>query len=119
MLRLTPDMVEGAYEYLRTSDPFRKFGLPEGDELGFRVTRHNDRAGHFRSEALPGKFHDFAISEIFVTTSRLLIETVAHEMIHLYQEIKGTGSERVQHNAEFRRLARQVCSIHGFDPKTF
>lgn len=118
-LGLTPDMAAGAYEYLRVSKPYRRWKLPEADDLGFRITRHNDRFGHFRGEALPGKIRDIAISESKVITNQMLVEVMAHEMIHLYQEIRGTGSNRVQHNAEFKRLARSICRTHGFDPKTF
>ena len=30
-LHLTPDLLEGAYEYLRLSPPFREWRLPDGD----------------------------------------------------------------------------------------
>jgi hypothetical protein len=52
-----------------------------------------------------------------VRSTDLLIATMAHEMIHLYQDENGTA--RGHHNAQFRRLAKRVCSIHGFDLKNF
>lgn len=117
---LTPEMAEANYEYLRTSRPFRRMKLPDPDDLAFIITPHVDRYGHFKAKE-PGKrrFHEIAISDQEVTSSALLTEVMAHEMIHLFQEINGTDSRRVQHNAEFRRIARTVCRIHAFDPTTF
>ena len=49
-----------------------------------------------------------------------LIQAIAHEMIHAYQDgIKRTGSRWVDHNAEFKRLASRVCSVHGWEVEKF
>jgi len=47
-----------------------------------------------------------------------LLAALAHEAIHLHQWFRklDRGGE---HNADFKIRARQVCRIHGFDPKTF
>ena len=42
---------------------------------------------------------------------------MAHEMIHLYQD--ETGTARGHHNPKFRKLAKRVCTIHGFDLESF
>ena len=47
-LTLTPEMLEGAYEYLRVSPPFAAWGLPHADHVSFRVMGAKDRYGHFR-----------------------------------------------------------------------
>jgi hypothetical protein len=47
-LTLTPEMLEGAYEYLRVSPPFCHWGLPHADHVSFRVLGAKDRFGHFR-----------------------------------------------------------------------
>lgn len=119
-LRPTPEMAELKYEYLRASRPFRGMGLPHADELKFIITPHTDRYGHFKAKE-PGvrRWNEIAISDREVTTTALLDEVMAHEMIHLYQEIKGTDSSRIQHNAEFKRIGRTVCRIHGFPFETF
>jgi hypothetical protein len=36
-------------------------------------------------------------------------------MIHLYQDENGAA----RGSPEFRRLAKRVCAIHGFDPSGF
>ena len=35
----------------------------------------------------------------------------------LYQD--ETGTARGHHNPRFRKLAKRVCRIHGFDPESF
>jgi hypothetical protein len=47
-----------------------------------------------------------------------LLAALAHEAIHLHQWFRklDRGGE---HNSDFKMRARQVCRIHGFDPKTF
>lgn len=112
-LRLTPDMLAGAYEFLRTTQPFSGWRLPISDEVGFSVVRD------------PKKFADFGMENgtpiIRVSESRngysaTLLSTMAHEMCHLRQELTG---DRGHHNANFKRMAARVCRAHGFDLKTF
>lgn len=119
-LRLTPELLEGAYEYLRLSSPFRQWNLPEGDQIAFRVLRARDRFGHFRGRHLRARgdsFSEIAISAHVVQSTDLLMATMAHEMIHLYQDENGWA--RGHHNPQFQRLARRVCAAHGFDFDTF
>ncbi len=119
-LALTPEMLEGAYEYLRVSPPFSAWGLPHADHVSFRVMGARDRYGHFRGrhrKARGDDFSEIAISAGLVKTTDLLLSTMAHEMIHLYQD--ETGTARGHHNPKFRKLAKRVCKIHGFDPETF
>lgn len=120
-LRLTPEMLEGAYEYLRASPPFCRWNLPEADHISFRVMGTRDRFGHFRGRHKKASgaddFSEIAISAGMVRSSDLLIATMAHEMIHLYQD--ETGTARGHHNPAFLKLAKRVCDIHGFDLESF
>jgi hypothetical protein len=120
-LVLTPEMLEGAYEYFRVSPPFCRWGLPQSDQVIFRVMGARDRFGHFRGRHRKARgnesFSEIAISAGMVQSTHLLMATMAHEMIHLYQD--ETGTARGHHNPEFRKLARRVCAMHGFDPATF
>lgn len=117
-LRLTTENLPAAYEYLRACEPFRRLGLPEADAVAFRVSGHKDRYGHMRGDVRsPGA--EIAISEACVGSSAKLIETMAHEMVHLYQHIARTETSGTQHNADFKRLARAVCREHLFDLKAF
>lgn len=120
-LTLTPEMLEAAYEYLRASQPFRGWNLPHADQVMFRVLGARDRFGHFRGRHRKARgengFSEIAISARLVKSSELLIATMAHEMIHLYQD--ENGAARGHHNAAFRKLARRVCAVHGFDHAEF
>jgi hypothetical protein len=120
-LTLTPEMLEGAYEYLRVSPPFCRWGLPHADQVMFRVLGAKDRFGHFRGRHRKAQgddgFSEIAISAGLVRSTDLLISTMAHEMIHLYQD--ETGTARGHHNPKFRKLAKRVCDIHGFDLESF
>ena len=120
-LQLTPDMLVNAYEYLRITLPFRRMNLPEGDQLLFRVIGAKDRLGYFRGRYRRGKREDFneiAISANEVSSTELLMATMAHEMIHLYQHESGT-CPRGFHNKKFRQIAARVCRLHGFALEDF
>lgn len=120
-LPLTPEMLESAYEYLRVSQPFRGWNLPHADQVSFRVLGARDRFGHFRGRHKKAQgadgFSEIAISAKLVKSSDLLIATMAHEMIHLYQD--ETGNARGHHNPAFKKIAKRVCAIHGFDLESF
>lgn len=116
-LRLSPEMLAAAYDFLCASAPFRGWKLPASDEVEFHVLAARDRRGHYcRGD---GVAHRIAISAATVGHTETLIRTVAHEMIHLYQRERRTETGNAEHNAEFLRLARFVCLHHGFDPRAF
>lgn len=117
-LRLTPDMLEAAYDYLRVSPPFNKWGFPAGETVGFHVSRSKKVMGSYTYEEADPQTHWIEISEVFVATSHTLLQIMAHEMIHMHQKIKGLkrGGE---HNADFNRRAKRVCRYHGFDQNAF
>jgi hypothetical protein len=116
-LRLTPEMLAAAYDFLRASPPFRGWRLPHPDEIEFHVAATRDRRGHYcRGE---GTLHRIAISAATVGHTETLMRTMAHEIIHLYQRERRTETPNAEHNSEFLRLARFVCLHHGFDPRAF
>ena len=115
-LRLTPDLLAAAYDYLLTTDPFKGWKLPEADDVGFAVVSD------------PTIYADFCVTARRVPIIRVstvknghtstVISTVAHEAIHLQQWLtkKDKGGD---HNADFWRKAKRVCAVHGWDLKTF
>lgn len=117
-LPLTPEMLTAAYDYLRTTPPFNGWSLPEGDEVKFKVGKFR---GKFAAYQWDGKQHTITMSGAAIGHTCTLLETLAHEMIHLHLEDTGNesrGNENA-HNAWFRKFAAQVCKYHGFDPKAF
>ncbi len=112
-LRLTPDMLAGAYEFLRTTEPFRNWKLPPGEEVGFSVVRDPQKFADFGME---GGIPIIRVSESRNGHTATLLSTMSHEMCHLRQELTG---DRGHHNANFKRMAARICRAHGFDLKTF
>lgn len=121
-LNLTPAMLEGAYEFLRTTPPFAGWRLPHADNVEFVVARTKRWQGlysvykHKRGAALE---HIICISGTRVGHTATLINLMAHEMLHLWQEIRRTAHHSSQHNAEFYRMTKLVCRHHGWDEKNF
>jgi len=118
-LHLTPEALELAYEYLRATLPFRRMKLPHADEILFRVMGARDRYGHFKGRIKDNlDLNEIGVSQAKVRSTDVLMQTMAHEMIHLNQHEKGSCTRGV-HNAQFQKIAARVCRIHGFDPETF
>jgi hypothetical protein len=117
-MHLSPDMLESAYAFLLTTPPFRRWKLPHADEVEFRVLVDEDVMGHFMQYVATGA-PIISISTTKIDHTINLISTVAHEMVHLKQAIDKTDTPDVEHNDEFKRLAKLVCKHHGYDYKGF
>lgn len=115
MLHMTPAMLEAAYELLRATPPFKGWKLPPGDEVAFHILRTRaQQADH----CLVGNTHQIRVSAAKHATLRSLLETVAHEMIHV-REVQLRARPDVAHGKLFNRLADKVCREHGFDRGQF
>lgn len=121
-LTLTPDMLVAAYDFLRTTEPFDKWGMLHGDEVEFAVIRNADYLGFFSASLAPGRdlkmVPKIEVSDRCCGHTDTLLRAVAHEMIHLHQWFKGLDN-RSKHNADFKKKAKKVCEAHGWDPKLF
>lgn len=105
------------YDCLRAFPPFDRWKLPLADEVEFVVS---SAPGYYGWHDRKGGVHRIVMSHANIGRFDTLATFMAHEMIHLYQAERGTTPRgNASHNAEFRRLAARVCSIHGFDPKVF
>ncbi len=93
--------------------PFDKWPLPPRDAVCFEVKHRRDVYGEFWPEP-----PTILISSVHTGQFESLCRVMAHEMIHLVQELakEATGA---QHNAAFRRRSRQVCKVFGWDNKAF
>lgn len=116
-MHLTPTMLEAAYEYLKTTPPFRRWKLPSADHVEFRVTRDQNVLGYYQPHDKDGR-HIVGISAAKIDRTETLMETMAHEMVHLRQHLTRSASNG-GHNVEFQRIGAQVCKQHGFNPKFF
>ncbi len=116
-LLLTPQMLAAAYEYLRTTPPFKAWKLPHADEIELAVTLHRDREGDHCVYQRTTE-HIIRVSAAAIKTTDALMQVMAHEMLHARQEITKTA-RRGGHNADFKRLAKRVCRYHGWDETKF
>lgn len=114
-LRLHPDLIAAGYDFLRQSQPFKAWKLPEADEIGFGIVED------------PTIFADFCLfnGDPLIRVSGMnghtntLLATIAHEMIHLHQHLTKLDKSGGDHNPDFWKRARKVCAVHGWDPHTF
>lgn len=118
-LPLTPEVLAAAYDYLAACEPFVRWNLPDSDDVKFKVTRSKKEYARYQWD---GGRHVISVSAAAVGHTSTLLMYLSHEILHMHLEITGmesrTGDENT-HNMPFRRLAAQVCRVHGFDLKAF
>lgn len=119
-LPLTPETLEAAYEFLKTTPPFNRWNLPDGEDVRFTVGKfRRDEFGRYQWD---GTRHTINMSANAIGHTSTLLRKLAHEVIHLYLEEMGWESRKVDedtHNTAFRKFAAVVCRHHGWDPKEF
>ena len=113
----TPDLLRRAYELLRQTPPFKGWRLPEAEMILFEVTRARGVYGEYWYDKARG--HVIRVSQARHAYLPGLLATVAHEMIHLRQDIVRAETPKTHHNAQFRRIALLACRTHGWDEKLF
>lgn len=125
-LFVTPETCRAAYEYFRTTLPFRRWKLPDADSVEFRVTKDHKRYGSVNYPTRKG----YTIRPIVEVSDHLcwctdeLLRTVAHEMVHLQQfnldgwTVVEAGKE-YGHGEDFQKMGKLVCRRHGFNWETF
>lgn len=113
---LTSELLQAAYDMLRATPPFNTWNMPEGEDVIFKISKDAGLRGDYRCDAR--RRHNIRVSAASIGHLNSLVEVMAHEMIHLHEEATGMV-RKSQHSAAFRKMALQVCKIHGFDPKLF
>ena len=112
-LKLHQDMIAAAYDFLRRTEPFKAWRLPPSEEVRFKVVKDPKMFADFGMEFGKPVIRISAAKNGHTAT---MLATLAHEMIHLRQELTG---DREVHGVRFKRMAARVCAAHGFDPLTF
>lgn len=116
-VKLTPELLESTYDLLCHTAPFDSWNLPAGEDVDFVVLRTDAKRGDY-CWSPKRKRHMIRISSRCHGTLANLVETMAHEMIHLHEKASGLATS-AEHSAAFRKLADQVCKVHRFDPLAF
>jgi hypothetical protein len=114
-MHITPDILESAYEFLRRTPPFKGWHLPPSDEVEFHAVPLKD---HCADYSVVDGTHVIRVCILRHAHLYAVVISVAHEMCHLRQQI-AAPHDKAHHGAYWKRLAKQVCRIQGFDPKTF
>lgn len=117
-LPLTPEVLAAAYDYLASTEPFARWNLPDSDDVTFRVTKARDKFARYVWDG----GHTIEVSSVSVGHTATLLEKMSHELVHVHLRQTGMESKSSDpnvHNMPFRKLAAQVCRVHGFDPKAF
>jgi SprT-like family len=115
-LPINADVLRGCYNFLNETEPFRRWNLPDGEDVRFVVTRSRSNAGRHWTE---NDKHIIEISGALLGHTHSLIEIMAHEMVHAHERRNKGASSCGEHGASFKRWAGAVCRYHGFDPKYF
>jgi hypothetical protein len=102
------------YELFRALPPYNRWKLPPPEKVQFAVNSIRKEYGRYESE--PPRI---SVSRRNVKSFHALAITVAHEVIHLRQDLTKTYSDRSQHNRAFVRTAKHVCRALGFDSTGF
>lgn len=113
-LGLTPEILRAAYDFLRMTEPFDGWDLPEGEAVAFAVIRADDKYGD--CETTNSKPPLIRISSRLVGWTDTLVKVMAHEMLHVHLQ---RLDARAKHGPRFKKLALEICKHHGFDPKNF
>jgi hypothetical protein len=114
MLRLTPEIMAAAYEYLRATPPMSNWKLPPADEVTFVVINKYNPIGTYTYD----DGHVITASDKRIGHTHTLLALIAHEIVHMYRRLIGHQSWET-HGPEFKKLGNPVCRVHGFDPKEF
>lgn len=114
-LALHPEHLRATYDYLRAFKPFCRWKLPPGEEVAFRVTADQNLPGFYQ---LVAKQHWIGVSTRWAGAHTTVQKLIAHEMIHLKQELDGLVTSSM-HNADFRRRSQIVCREWGWDAQDF
>ncbi len=116
MIRLTPETLAAAYDYLVSMPPFDEWNLPESGDVKFQVIRSRVVFGQVRWD---GKQYHMQISSRMCQRHVMLLTTVAHEITHIHQHSACFMKKNV-HDTAFWLLADEVCSHHpDFDRAVF
>lgn len=105
----TKKTLRATYEMLRTLAPFNEMGLPPARHVRFITGRKGAYWGRYWFWR---RAHTIWIYEHKTVTG--MVATMAHEMLHLYQDMTETDSTE-EHNKAFRRLARITCYGLGIE----
>ena len=111
-MKVTPAAARTMYEFLRTVAPISGWNLPEPEDIKFGIKRWKD--GQWGEYEYDGEKRAIYVNANRIKTPLSLMGTMAHEMIHVYQETAGFDRD-VTHGRAFKLLAQKLTAVLGVD----
>lgn len=108
-MQISVDAVVAAYNFLKATPPFRRWGLPDSDDIEFAVTGSRKEYG----AAVWAKRRLYVSARLIGHTDTLL-RVLAHEMAHFRADSQGETSV---HGRLWHQAVRAICREHGWDAK--
>lgn len=108
-MQISVDAVVAAYTFLRATRPFRRWRLPDADEITFTITGSKVHFG----DADWSK-RSIWVSGRLIGHTDTLLRVLAHEMAHFRADAQG---ETAVHGRLWHRAVRSICREHGWDAK--
>lgn len=111
-MNLHPAQVQHLYDTLRVLPPFSKWKLPLSQGIIIKVIRSKEVMGDYEPDP-----HTLRVSSVMCQDMLQVLETVAHEMVHL--SLDREGLDHSNHDDHFKARASEVCKAWGWKPETF
>ena len=112
-MKLTKRHLASMYNMLAIMPPFDRFKLASDARMEFVVNRASMSAGLYEPDP-----HTISISKINNKHYHDVLQTMAHEMVHLALERQGRPDHH-NHCSEFNALGAEVCDLWGWNFKEF
>lgn len=112
-MKLTRHMLAQVYSMLAAMPPFDRFNLPSDASIQFKVNRSGMAKGTYEPDP-----NTITISKPEHKDYQDVVGTVAHEIVHLALERRGSR-DHSNHDAEFNALAAEVCNLWNWNFKEF
>lgn len=110
---LNAEMLAHCYDMLAATPTLSKWNLPPAEDIRFKVIKRKDRFAH---HLVKGGVHHIEVSASLVGRFETLVSTMAHEMIHVHQDL--VGLPRADDNS-FAKFADKICKELDLDRLTF
>lgn len=108
-MKLTRQHLATMYYMLAAMPPFTRYKLPSDAKIDFKINRSKMLCGSYEVDP-----HTITISRVLCHTYQQVLETLAHEMVHLALEQRG-ASDHSDHDVAFNNLAAEVCTLWGWN----
>ena len=111
-MKFTDKSLMFIYLLICTLKPFNRWRMPSVEKVDFQIYENKTNFGEFEPPNI------LRISKITNTTLSLLVETMAHVMLHLRLYSINCNSWG-KHDGVFRKLSKDICKQLGYEYEEF